>query len=119
MNLEHYHLVDILAVYHLVGKTGWSKVEVNGTHRNPEWKFPWDARVPFPWTFPQGQIQAERLGITCGNGEQMKRTFSVWKSILGILGYLSRNPVFFPDIFHFRRPSLSIYIPIEISGFYG
>ena len=26
-------------VYHLVGKTDWSKVAVNGTHQKPEWEF--------------------------------------------------------------------------------
>ena len=53
-----------MVVYHLVGKTGWSKVAVNGTHQNPEWKFPWDVRVPFPRAFPPGRIQAERSGTS-------------------------------------------------------
>ena len=56
--------VEFLVVYHLVGKTGWSKVAVSGTHQNPEWKFPWNVRVPFPRTSPPGRIQAERPGTS-------------------------------------------------------
>ena len=52
--------METCVVYHLVAKTGWSKVALNGTHQNTEWKFPWDVPVPFPRTFPQGRIQAER-----------------------------------------------------------
>ena len=51
---------------------------------------PWDMRVPFPQTFPQGQ--AERSENS--SKEQTEQAFSVWKSRLGILDYLSRNPVF-------------------------
>ena len=61
--------------------TGWSKVALNGTHQNTEWKFPWDVPVPFPRTFPQGRIQAERPGTSFK--EQTERTFSVWKFRLG------------------------------------
>ena len=34
-------------VYHLLGKTGWSTVEVNGTHQIPKGNFHGDALVPF------------------------------------------------------------------------
>ena len=34
-----------LVVYHLVEKNGWSKVAVNGTRQNREWKFPWDVSM--------------------------------------------------------------------------
>ena len=54
----------IRVVYHLVGKTDWSKVAVNGTHQNPEWKLPWDVRVPFPRTSPPGRMQTERSGTS-------------------------------------------------------
>ena len=51
-------------VYHLVGKTSWSKVAVNGTHQDAEWTFPWDVRVPFPRKSPPRRIQAERSGTS-------------------------------------------------------
>ena len=51
-----------LVVYRLVETTGWSKVAVNGTHQNLEWKFPWDVRFPSPRTSSPGRIQAERSG---------------------------------------------------------
>ena len=37
-----------VVVYHLFGNTVSSTVAVNGTHRNPELKFPWDVCVPYP-----------------------------------------------------------------------
>ena len=49
-----------VVVYHLVEKTGWSKLAVNGTYQNLEWKFPWDVHVPFPRTSSPGRIQAEK-----------------------------------------------------------
>ena len=82
----------IRVVYHLIAKTGWSNIAVNGTHQSPEWTFPWDVRVPFPRTFPQVRINAKRPRNS--RKELMERTFSVWKFRLGILDYLSRNPVF-------------------------
>ena len=64
-----------MVVYHLVGKTGWSKVAVNGTHQNTKWKFPWNVRVPFPQTSTQGRIQAERRGTSIkANGTDIFRS---------------------------------------------
>ena len=53
-----------VVVYHLVGKTGWSKVAVNGTHQNLEWKFLWDVHVLFPRTSAPERIQVERSGTS-------------------------------------------------------
>ena len=39
-------------VYHLLGKTGWSTVEVNGKRQIPNKNFQWDALVPFRRLFP-------------------------------------------------------------------
>ena len=71
-NLLYRRLLQVLlkgrlvtvVVYHLVGKTGWSKVVVNGKHQNCEWKFPRDVRVSFPQTSPLGRIQTKRSGTS-------------------------------------------------------
>ena len=44
-NLQVFVPAMTVAVYHLVRKTGRLKVAVNGTHQNPEWKFPWNVCV--------------------------------------------------------------------------
>jgi len=38
--------METKVVYHLLRKTGWSMVAVNGTHQNPIGNFPGDALVP-------------------------------------------------------------------------
>ena len=50
-----------MVVYHLERKTGWSKVVANGTHQNPEWKFPLDVRVPFPLVFKTKWYNLKKL----------------------------------------------------------
>ena len=74
----------------------------------PKGKFPWDAHVPFPRTFPQVRINAKRPGNS--RKEQMELTFSVWKFRLGIF---QETPFSSDD-----QISVSIYIPTEISGFF-
>ena len=64
-----------MVVYHLVEKTGWSKLAVNETYQNLEWKFPWDVHVPFPRTSSPGRIQAERSRTReKANGTQIFRS---------------------------------------------
>ena len=86
---------DWLVVYRLVGKTGRSKATVNRTHQNSEWKFPWDARIPFPRTFLQGRVQTEKLGTS--SRSKWNAHFSAWKFCLGIL---DKNSIFW--LFNFR-----------------
>ena len=64
--LEKLKIYMYVVAYHLVGKTGWSKVAVNGTHQNHEWTFPWEVRVPFPRTSPRGRKGLEL--VEKGNG---------------------------------------------------
>ena len=70
-------LRELWAVYHLNGKTCWQNIAVNRTHQSPEWKFPRDAHVLFPRTFPQVPGKAKRPGNS--SKEQVERTFSVWE----------------------------------------
>ena len=111
-----------LVVYHLLGRTGWSTVVVNGTRQIPNGNFQWDAAcsisTTFSWKIGSKTIQAKRPGTS--KSQQNERTFSIWKFGLGILVYLSRNPVF-PRKFPFGETKLifpCIYIPSEISGFF-
>ena len=43
---------DTMVVYHLLGKTGWSTVVVNGTRQIPNGNFHGDTLVRFPRLFP-------------------------------------------------------------------
>ena len=66
----------------------------------------------------------ELVGVQDGGGNaEMERAFSIRKFRLGILDYLSRNFVLiiFPVEISVReeKNSLPIYIPSEISGFFG
>ena len=68
---------------------------------NPEWKFPWDVRVPFPRTSPPGRIQTERSG-TSGK--------SKWNAHLpfGYSGWefwtTSEHVLFISEIFRSGKP---------------
>ena len=89
---------------------------------NPKWKFSVGCARSISTTFSQKigskAIQAKRPGTSkkTANGTHI----SIRKFRLGILVYLSRNPVFSPRKFPFGETkfiSVSIYIPSEISGF--
>ena len=67
----------------LVGETDWSKVAVNGTHQNPEWKFPWDVHVLFPRTSPRGRMQVERRGTS--RKIKWNENFQFGNSVCGII----------------------------------
>ena len=78
------------------------KGALNETHQNPEMKFPWDARVPFPRTFTQEQKQTEMLGLVAkskGNAHFPSGNFfwEFWTTIQEI--------PFSPDIFRLGRPN--------------
>ena len=103
-------------VYHLLGKTSWSKVAVNGTHQDAEWTFPWDVRVPFPRKSPPRRLQAERPGTS------RKRKWNAhFRSDIpvGNVGLpLKTNCLFRKFSGRANQNSLSIYITTEISGFF-
>ena len=55
-------------VYHLLGKTGWSTVVVNGARQIPNGNFQWDAACSISTTFSRKigskTIQAKRPGTS-------------------------------------------------------
>ena len=103
----------ITVVYHLLGKTGWPTVEVNGTRQDREWKFPQRcARSIFttvPWKIGNYRASLELVGI------QMERTFSIRKFHLGTSVYVSRNPVF-PGKFPFHLHSIRNFQIFWVNG---
>ena len=65
------NLGDTLVVFHLLGKTGWSTVVVNGTGQIPIENFHRDALVPFtrlPWKMINYRASLELVGIQDGGG---------------------------------------------------
>ena len=103
-------------VYHLVGKTRWWKVAVNGTHQHPEWKFPWDCVFHFHGHLHRDEYKPKGLELVeKANGTHIFR--SIFR--LGILDYIWRRSVYFGNFpVGQNQNSLSIYIPTVIFGFF-
>ena len=67
----------------------------------------------------RSRLRRESGGRQNRGSMQMVNKFSVWKFPLGILDYLSRNPVFSGNFsFWEDQNMLTIYIPTEISEFF-
>lgn len=101
------HNRELRVVYHLMGKTGWSTVAVNGTHQT--------RACPISTNFRKGQvyraIQAERRGT--GRNEQIERTFP-----FGNFGLPFKKSRFLRKFSVWENQNrLPIYIPTKISGF--
>ena len=63
--------MKIMVVYHLLGKTGWATVAVNGTPYIPIGNFHRDALVPFtrvPWKIVNYRANLELVDIEDGGG---------------------------------------------------
>ena len=70
-------------VYHLLGETGWSTVEVNGTRQNSKWTFSVGCARSISTTFSRKiglkAVQAKRPGTS--KNQQLERTFPLGNSV--------------------------------------
>ena len=106
-----------LVVYHLLEKNGWSKVAVNGTHQNREWKFPWDvSMLHFHGHFHRDENKKKGLELL----ETANGTHIFHSDIpVGNFGLPLKTLRLFQKFSgQSNQNSLFIYIPTEISGFF-
>jgi len=96
----------ILVVYHLLEKTGWSTVVVNGTRQIPNGNFHGDALVPFPRLFPNDRSKGGTNQTTWNQWKLANGTRNFHSEIpFGNFGLLSRNHIF-PRKFPFGETKL-------------
>ena len=63
---------DTVVVYHLLEKTGWSTVEVNGTRQIPNGNFHGDALVSSPRLFRKLPYSRENFQESTGPGDEAR-----------------------------------------------
>ena len=113
----------MMVVHHLPGRNDWSTVVVNGTRQIPKGILQWDAARSIPTTFSRKigtkTIQAKRPGTSntgLANGTRIFHSEIPFGNF-GLPFKKSR----FPEKISVQgdKINLSIYIPSEISGFWG
>ena len=111
-----------MVVYHLLGKTGWSTVVVNGTRQIPNGNFHRDGARSISTTFSRKigskAIQAKRPGTS--KNQQMERTFFHSEIPFRNFG-LPFKKSHFPEKISVRgdKINLSIHVPPKYPDFLG
>ena len=86
----------------------------NGMYQSPEWKFPWDVRVPFPQTFsqtfPKVQIKAKSPGDSSKEQMECTAVHCLFGNFVWEFWTTFQEISFPPEMFHLGKPNQPFHL---------